>query len=73
MGAMDLEHLSGVVGERSSHQDILMRVSDNKLKEYVRSLSLFRKRTAEVRYLNDVSILDTLLETEKKALAKAAS
>eukprot|EP00913_Durusdinium_trenchii_P017612 g16553.t1 len=38
--------------------DILMKVSDNKLKEYV-------------RYLNDVSILDTLLETEKKALAKA--
>lgn len=25
----------------------------------------------KVRYLNDVSILDTLLETEKKALAKA--
>ena len=24
----------------------------------------------QVRYLNDVSILDTLLETEKKALAK---
>ena len=26
-----------------------------------------------MRYLNDVSILDTLLETEKKALAKAGS
>lgn len=27
----------------------------------------------QVRYLNDVSILDTLLETEKKALAKAGA
>lgn len=44
--------------DRSNFKDILMKVSDNKLKEYV-------------RYLNDVSILDTLLETEKKALAKA--
>lgn len=44
--------------DRRNFKDILMKVSDNKLKEYV-------------RYLNDVSILDTLLETEKKALAKA--
>jgi len=44
--------------DRGNFKDILMKVSDNKIKEYV-------------RYLNDVSILDTLLETEKKALAKA--
>ncbi|CAJ1389289.1 unnamed protein product [Effrenium voratum] len=44
--------------DRSNFKDILMKVSDNKLKEYI-------------KYLNEVSILDTLLETEKKALAKA--
>eukprot|EP00441_Pelagodinium_beii_P047620 CAMPEP_0197623154 /NCGR_PEP_ID=MMETSP1338-20131121/3215_1 /TAXON_ID=43686 ORGANISM="Pelagodinium beii, Strain RCC1491" /NCGR_SAMPLE_ID=MMETSP1338 /ASSEMBLY_ACC=CAM_ASM_000754 /LENGTH=799 /DNA_ID=CAMNT_0043193035 /DNA_START=54 /DNA_END=2453 /DNA_ORIENTATION=- len=44
--------------DRGNFKDILMKVSDQKLAEYI-------------KYLDGVSILDPLLETEKKELAKA--
>ncbi|OLQ02541.1 cAMP-dependent protein kinase type I-beta regulatory subunit [Symbiodinium microadriaticum] len=59
--------------DRSNFKDILMKVSDNKIKEYATGLEGDAQylESKEVRYLNDVSILDTLLDTEKMALAKA--
>jgi len=53
----DMDSVVWVI-DRGNFKDILMKVSDNKLKEYV-------------KYLDGVSILSALLATEKKDLAKA--
>lgn len=52
------EHSVVWVIDRSNFKEILMKVSDNKIKEYI-------------KYLDNVEILSSLLTDEKKVLAKA--